>query len=109
MKNEEGLHAYFIYPRGHEAVEAELIISTNPEQEEDKPDGFADSKTSEQRWIKDGTGKVIGIDARGVLKTGGRWRTTVLLGHDSIGYTLRPGESTGSMDKVIDSACIGNQ
>jgi hypothetical protein len=109
LMNEEGLHAYFLYPRGDEAVEAELIISSNPEQEEDKPDRFADSKTSEQRWIKDGTGKVIGIDARGVLKTGGRWRTAVLLGHDSIRYTLRPGKSTGSMDQVIDSACIGNQ
>lgn len=109
LKDEDGLHAYFIYPHGHEAVEAELTIFSNPEQGEYEPEGFADSKSSQQRWVKDGAGKVIGIDARGALKTGDRWRTAVLLGHDSIGYTVRPGRSVGSMNQVIDSACIGNQ
>ena len=107
LTDEEGLHAYFIYPRGRSAAEAELILSTNPEQEEAvEPDNFADSKWSAQRWIKDSAGKVIGIDTRAELKNGRLWRAAVLLRHDSIGYTVRSGSSASVMDKMIESACI---
>ena len=106
LVNEEGLNAYFIYPRGGEATSAELILSTNSHGEEGEPDNFAFSKRSEERWIRDSAGNVIGIDARGLMKSGGRWRAAILLGHDSAGYTVGAGKQVSALDTIIDSACI---
>lgn len=67
-----------------------------------------DSNWSEQRWIKDSTGTVIGIDSRGRQENGGYWRDDIFLDHDATIYRLPPRKrkQRKSFDRIIDSACI---
>jgi len=66
----DGVQSLFVYPRGEEPVSAELIISRSPDETTEVRDS-RDSKWFEERWIKDGSGNVIGIDARGQTDHGG--------------------------------------
>ena len=98
----------FIYPRGGQASSAELIISRSPEEIVDAGDSL-DFERFEERWIKDSSGNVVGMDARGRRKRGEYWRTAIFLGHDSATYWLQPGEQPNESDQVIDSACIAKR
>lgn len=100
-------HSYFIYPRGGNPDAADLIISTSTYQAEES--SFIYSSWSEQRWIKDKEGTIVGIDSQGRLKDGGSWRRAIFLGHDSIGYTFYRKKDASSLDRIIDSACIAKQ
>jgi hypothetical protein len=60
---------YFILPRGGEPTAAEFFLSTATDRTPETTDAV-DSDWSEQRWIKDGNGTVVGIDSRGRLKRG---------------------------------------
>lgn len=95
---------YFsVFPRGHESISGDLIISNRTDSiAEDFP---VDSEWSEQRWIKDSAGRVIGIDSWGQLKRGGRWRAASFLGNSIARYELGAGEQPVAMDTVINSAC----
>jgi hypothetical protein len=103
--NDDDFQAYNIFPRGGEPSAAELIISTsasaNPQQSY-----FVDSESSQQRWIKDNAGTVIGIDAQGRLKDGESWRTALFSGRDTARYALTSGKQRDSLDRIINSACI---
>jgi hypothetical protein len=103
--SDEGTRSIFIYPRGGDAPSAEAIISTNSEETTDETSSL-DSERFEERWIKDSAGKVIGIDARGREKRDAHWRVATFLGHDTAGYSLKPGEQPNVLDQIIDSACI---
>jgi len=98
-------HSFFVVPRGHDISEADLIISKmeNAGEETTSPAGAG---RSQQRWLKDTSGTVIGIDASGRDRDGTRWRSVTFLGRDIAGYTRRRGKKTGLLDSVIDSACI---
>lgn len=98
----------FIYPRGGEAVSAELIISRSPEEITDAGDSL-DFERFEERWIKDSAGNVVGLDARGRRKRGEYWRTAIFLGHDAASYWLQPGEQPNASDQIFDSACIAKR
>jgi len=98
----------FIYPLSGEEVSAELIISHSPEELTDAGDSL-DFERFEERWIKDTSGKVVGLDARGRRKRGEYWRRAIFLGHDSASYWLQPGEQPHASDQVIDSACIAKR
>lgn len=98
----------FIYARGGQAASAELIISRSPEKITDPADSL-DFERFEERWIKDSSGNVVGMDARGRRKRGEYWRTAILLGHDAATYWLQPGEQPNASDQVIDSACIAKR
>jgi hypothetical protein len=109
LLDDEGWHCYFVYPRGGDPSEADLTISTWADEQTDEPTTFVDSNRSEQRWIKDSGGNVVGIDSRGRLKGGEHWRTARFLDHDSIGYSVKSGTRAGSYDMIIDSACISKR
>ncbi len=98
----------FVYPRGGQAVSAELIISRSTEEITDPGDSL-DFERFEQRWIKDSLGNVVGMDARGRRKRGEYWRTAIFSGHYAASYWLQPGEQPNTLDQVIDSACIAKR
>ena len=98
----------FIYPRGGEAVSAELIISRSPEEITDAGDSL-DFERFEERWIKDSAGNVVGLDARGRRKRGEYWRSAIFFGRDTTSYWLKSGEQPNVSDQVIDSACIAKR
>ncbi|MHB8502541.1 MAG: transthyretin-like family protein [Candidatus Acidiferrales bacterium] len=100
----DGVHTLFIFPHGSSAPEAELILSNFADSGTTL--GAADSSSGTQRWIKDGPGKVIGIDARGGARRVGSWRNTLFFPYDEAGYRLQKGEPKTNLDRIIDSACI---
>ena len=109
--NDEGRRSYIISPRGEDMTQAEfwLSISTELDQPIDEPSDF--SGWAKQRWIKDSTGAIIGIDTWGGENHGGHWRTAIFLGHDGAGYDLSPRnrKRVSSLDRIIDSACIAKR
>jgi hypothetical protein len=108
LMDDEFLHAYFLFPKGGNPSLADLIISTSAtEQPEDI--SALDSSWSEQRWIKDSKGTIIGIDAKGSRRQGGLWRSAQFFGRDQIGYGWLRGTPTRPLDSVIDSACLARQ
>jgi hypothetical protein len=106
-KNDD-FQAYYVFPRGGEPSAAELIISTSPSPNPQQS-YFVDSKSSQQRWIKDSAGTVIGIDSRSRLKDGESWRTAVFGGRDAARYVLGSGKGTDSLDGIINSACTATR
>jgi hypothetical protein len=98
----------FIFPRGAEAVSAELFISHSAGEVTDVGDSL-DFKWFEERWIKDNAGNAIGLDARGRRQRGEYWRTAIFLGHDTASYELQPDEQPNAFDQIIDSACISKR
>ncbi len=100
----DDFHSYFIFPRGDESTSAEFFISTSTDQKAETTDAVG-SDWSEQRWIKDSAGAVIGIDARERRKDGVHWRIATFWGHDTAWYNLRSEAQTKSLDGVIDSGC----
>ncbi len=101
-----GGRTYFISPHGGEPADAELLISTYTDQAEGESEDFISSKWAEQRWIKDSTGAVVGLDSRGQRENGEYWRTATFLGRDSADYDVISLSTARSMDQIIDSACI---
>ena len=98
-------HSLFIFPHGSSAPEAEFIISSGADQT-DETVNSVNSTSSQQRWIKDFAGTIIGIDARGRFKSASYWRTATFFAHDSASYNLKRGKSAGLFDPVLDGACI---
>lgn len=105
LMDDEFMHAYFIFPQSGKPALANLIVSTSAAELPEDDSAFG-SSWSEQRWIKDSKGAIIGIDARGSLRRGGPWRSAQFLGHDHIGYGWLRGQPTRPLDRIIDSACI---
>lgn len=107
--NDGSSSAYFIYPRGGNSDDAEFFISTDTLQG-NNVDGsyFVDSKWSTERWIKDSSGAVVGVDAWGQIRHGGPWRMVVFREKEIAGYRLHPGEQSTPLDRSIDSACLAN-
>ena len=106
--------SYFVSSCGGapDTAEPDLFISTIPDQEPKEQIDFVDSKWSEQRWIKDSSGAVIGIDAKGRLKRGGSWRKVFFWRGDFAGYDergLRAKSPISVLDAIINSACIGER
>ena len=101
----DDLRSYFVFPRGSDSSNAEFFISTSIDRTVETAN-VIDSDWAEQRWIKEGAGTEIGIDARGRLKDGSHWRIATFRGHDTASYNLRSGEKTELLDAVIDAACI---
>jgi hypothetical protein len=103
---DEGWRSYFIFHKGSDTVYADLIISTAKEELFQESGRFARSKHSEQRWIKDTAGMIIGTDARGLMGRRGYWRRAIFLGHDVADYGLNFEKRHDLLDKMIDSVCI---
>jgi hypothetical protein len=102
------VQSVFIYPRGGELSSAELIISTSSEEITDAADSL-DSERFEERWVKDGAGNVVGMDAHGHMKNGGYWRTAIFSGRDTARYWQQSGKQPTALDQIIDSACIAKR
>lgn len=105
--NGDDLHYYSVFPRGDGHSPEFLILYSAVQTPESS--AFVNSSWSEQRWIKDGAGTVVGIDSRGLLKDGGRWRTAIFFGKDEARYIFFRGVQTSSLDGIINSACIAKR
>jgi len=97
-------NAFFVFPSGSGSAEAEFIIGKSPDEVAETTRAFG-SRRSEERWIKDESGKIMGIDARGVDKHGEPWRTATLWRHETASYNLRTAKPTQVFDAMFDSAC----
>lgn len=106
--NNGDMQSVFIYPRGGESSSAELIISRSSEEIADAADSL-DSERFEERWVKDGAGNVVGMDARGRMKHGGYWRTTTFSGRDTASYRLQSGKQPSALNRIIESACMAKR
>jgi hypothetical protein len=104
----DGLQSVFVFPRGKEPFDADLIISGSSPEITDAADSL-DSEQFEERWVKDSAGNVVGLDARGRMKHGGYWRSTIFLGRDVANYRPRSGKPANALDQVIDSACLAKR
>lgn len=95
----------FIHAHGRISDAADLIVAQ-------VSDGNAaatyslDSEWFEERWIKDATGKVLGMDARAKGIDGRYRRSAVFLARDAASYRLAPGKAPKALDEIIDSACV---
>ena len=97
--NEDGGQSFFVFPRGREMTSAELFIIRSAEKLSDSP-GSRDS-----RWVKDGAGKVIGVDSRW-MSNGYFGRRVSFLGFDNVHYSTKSGVHRRAYDQIIDSACV---
>ncbi len=64
-----------------------------------------ESETFEERWILDAQGKILGIDMRGELPDGHRWRHARFGNSDLVTFVPVGAKTAVFYDKVIDSAC----
>jgi hypothetical protein len=103
------VHSFFVFPRGSDEARANLIISQVRNPAIDGTDSIGARRVTE-RWIKDASGKVIGIDARGRSADHGEYfRSLNFSSGDVAGYSgLRAGKQLTIANQVIDSACIAN-
>ena len=110
LENDE-YHGYYVFPHGGAESSSELIIARDADETEVASSSL-DSKWSEQRWIKDSNGTVVGLDARGRTKQGVDWRVATFRSGDLVRYGF-PGvhlrSPTSALDKIIDSACIAGR
>jgi hypothetical protein len=95
----------FAYHRGGSAPEADLIISRILDGTTEVVSSL-DSEWFEERWVKNETGKVLGIDARGRRMDGGYWRTAVFRARDIASYWLEPSKPSRALDEIVNSACL---
>ena len=106
--NTDDAKSYFVYPRGKGETSAEFIISESSGEITDA--GVSPgSERFEERWIKDSSGDVVGMDARGRMEHGGYWRRAIFSGHEAAGYSLQPGRRPNALDQMIDSACMAKR
>lgn len=104
----------FVFPQGGSPSEAELIITNDPDEAAVHSSSVATHAQGgpQQRWIKNGAGTVIGIDSRvelrhgSVYPNGGFFRESRFWDHDIASYTVERNELPGTLDRIIDSACI---
>lgn len=100
----EDWESIFVYNEGEEAVSAELTISRNLDGTVEEANSL-DSVSVEERWMKDGTGRVVGIDARGRTRRGESWRRASFNSGEVAGYWLRNAKAA-YLDRIVDSACL---
>lgn len=103
----DGVQSVFIFPRGGEPIDAELIISRSSPEITDAADSM-NSEHYEERWVKDSSGNVLGVDARGRMKHGGYWRTAIF-SNDLANYRRQPAKRANALDQIINSACIAKR
>ena len=96
--------SYYVFPSGGEPLNPELAIFREGAVIPD--DAYLEARWSEQRWIRDQDGKIVGRDSRGRSKNGERWRTAIFFENDSAVYRIKTGARTAVIDKIVDSACI---
>ncbi|HTZ76249.1 MAG TPA: hypothetical protein VMB47_20200 [Candidatus Aquilonibacter sp.] len=102
----DGNETYFVFPKSSSAPEAEFIISHESADIGENGAG-RDSKSFSQRWVKNSSGEVLGVDSRGETRTGIYYRAVTFGRRDTLGYGLdRKGESPDKLDKIIDGLCI---
>jgi hypothetical protein len=100
---------HFVFPRGgSSATDTQLFIQNQVGFATDRSE-VVDSEWSEQRWIKDSAGAVVGIDSHGRLKGGGSWRTVSFGSDNTARYSLEAGQPTALLDTILDSACLSKR
>lgn len=102
---DDGDPAYFVFPKGSSAPEAELVVGQYSEDVGDSRAG-RNSAWFSQRWIKDSSGNIVGIDSRGRSRDGIYYRAATFGQHETIGYGLnRKNENPAQLNKIIDTLC----
>jgi hypothetical protein len=104
LEKYEGRESIFVYNQGEESASAELTISRNLDGTVEEANSL-DSDSVEERWMKDGAGKVMGVDVRGRTLRGEEWREAIFNSGEVAGYWLRIGKEV-DLDRIVDSACL---
>ena len=104
FKGDASRESVFLFVRGQSAPEANLIVSRILDGTAEGVDA-RNSKWFEQRWVKTGDGKVVGIDARGRTERHEFWRTATFSDRDIATYQLGAEQSPKTVNEIIDSAC----
>jgi hypothetical protein len=103
---DDNQQTYFVYPKESSAPEAELIMGHESEDIGDNGAG-RDSKWFSQRWIKDSSGHILGVDARGRSRDGTYYRAATFGKRDMVGYSLHhKNENPSELNKIIDGLCM---
>jgi hypothetical protein len=98
--------SFFVSPRGEGAASSELIISKWADKVSE-PDDFSESNKPVQRWIKDGSGAVIGIDSRYRFSMNNRLqRSATFFNYETAAYSVPGSGQPRELDQIIDSACV---
>jgi hypothetical protein len=87
-------------------LDSALNIASDGDGLRSASDSALSSKSFEQRWIKDKTGAIVGVDSRGQFKWGDYWRSAKFLGHDVASYGASTIRTARIFDQAIDSVCI---
>ena len=64
------------------------------------------SKHTEERNIRDATGRIFGTDRWGYLQSGERWRYAKFSTGDAVGYGPTTPKQANLLDQVVNSACF---
>lgn len=97
-----------VYPRGNDADRANIFISRRPHLAIDSALSIG-ARSNDERWIKDASGKIIGIDARGRSTYHDVYfRSLSFSTGDVAGYSgVRAGTQLNIANQILDSACMG--
>src|SRR5262249_23022336 len=102
------VRSYFIFPHGgSDTASDDLIIASIPGENTDHSSALP-SKRSNQRWVKDNTGTIIGVDSR-EQRGSGYWRSVLFWDDDAASYDVKSDSKARSFDRIIDSACIARR
>jgi hypothetical protein len=98
---DSGLH-------GERFVQKALILSRASEEITDAADSVGSEQFNE-RWIKNSTGKVVGMDALGTHETARVLAHNTFPGGDIANYRLQSEKHRNALDQIIDSACFAKR
>jgi hypothetical protein len=96
---------YSVFPHGKEAYAADLIISPNADGAAKHTSSVGYGQT-EQRWLTDSTGAIIGIESWGHEKDRSSWRNALFWTGDNARYDHESGNEVGVLDRIIESGCL---
>lgn len=72
------------------------------------PDPYliSNSPTVVERWIRGSSGKVVGLEFRGRLESGGYWRIIEGATGEVARYRTQSARTVKSFDRILDAACV---
>lgn len=98
------IRSYTVLHRGGDQYDPDLAVSavTNAKDDDSDLGGFGGS---EERWMKDQNGRILGIDSS---SRGPRFHQRALLfvNQEYAGYHERSGRRAKALDRILDSACL---
>jgi hypothetical protein len=100
-------NSFMLTPAKHPLVSALIFDHDRLEASEPVSGGsFVTAVSFQQRWIKDASGQVLGIDTVGFWKKGEWWRRSTFLNQDVIRSSGNSRADDELFDRIVDTVCI---